>query len=832
MNNERNQLKDELKDRLKRSISAESLANYIAQKTGEPINRTHDGFRVGKNNGISISQKDDCALVNAFNGHIKNGDVFSVVADFHGLDKDKDFPQVLELTCNEFDMPYSPIIHEVQPESKPEPLNQDQKDVYNQFMKSHWECLKAGLECESCQRLFKERGLDPFKITNFDNVGYAEKPIDCVRYGTDKNHDTPTRLNYQIPANSLVFRDNKQIKVITFDKTGHRSKDKQIQQLISGAGSCHWIAAKIEQTDVYLCEGETSAIALLFQGLNAIPLKCEGDGVSIATQIARDGHRLILAYDNDKTGRGLTEKAFRCLSAPAPIDISGLWSGDGFQDGADPNDYTTKHKLDNIQELITAEINRQSPKDTTPIDRNDKDAIRKIEQYFLAKSENNQTECQKRAMNDSVVGGFIKLVDPYAMRSYAPVACIVSYAMAMLAKYRIEYAGASYPRIINLVAKSCTGKDWILGTDYHSNGLCEQLNKNAWIDAGMSANASITGNGMSLDAFLWAANDANKNKVRVRFWPEMGNAQTRGYGQSERSGSIGNFDMQLCYGKIHKPQTKAEQRDLKEYANEYPYNAFEVRAFQDINGAKVVAPRMQGAGEARREFWFYMSNPKDEPIFTDKNASLLDNAIQQCAFTPDNNNKAYAILNENVLGHAGFNDQQSGVIKVDSNNDSYWAVYDTLLETITNEYFRADKFELTRNKFGYCVGLSAGLHGRTTPIDDDYWIGGYFVECLANSLDAILECAPGVDDPESIKTKIVERVKSAGLRGVRADKLSFDQKALDELCDKITTKDGVCFGNNSIIQYRLNAKRQRIYFHVDFVKDAEQKNPDLKFPTQ
>ena len=463
--------------------------------------------------------------------------------------------------------------------------------------------------------------------------------------------------------------------------------------------------------------------------------------------------------------------------------------------------------------------------------------IRSIQAYFASlQAPERLTPCMKRLYSDTLFGETIRDLDPFGMRSYAPLACICAYGMARLARYEID--SHSNPKIINFVAKSGGGKDWILGTHLRSKSLYKHLLKEPEICAEYSSNASVTGNGLSLEAFRWAAAESENGapRARVCFRPEFGNSATRGYGSDERAGSIANYDISLDYGEIKKPCTKGDLKDLKDFKSSYPYMGIEIRAYQDSNGAKSLRTRYaSGCGEGRRELSFWISNPTEHAACKDEYAPIWEQALKSSAFTTGGCERAFTRLSKAALQAvpvaAQYDEEPRSEIKIDTLCAHYMDVYRELLKTVQNAYFRADKCALIRDRLQFLTAISAGLHGRIAAAEDDYWIAGAIVEALANSMDAIMEAEGAVDDTSSIKRKIVERVESSGIRGVRDDKLSYDRKALDELCGAHFDKEGnVYFDLDAPLIYRLNPQRHRVYFAAQYAKQIDQERPELRSP--
>lgn len=431
------------------------------------------------------------------------------------------------------------------------------------------------------------------------------------------------------------------------------------------------------------------------------------------------------------------------------------------------------------------------------------DRARKIQEYFAERAEKTRTEAARRALDDPLVGGFVRAVDPYSMRQYAPAFCLIAWGIVALSHYDVMTTTGTTPtnpRIANIVARTSAGKDWTLGTHPKSRSLCAQLRETDGVAASVNADASVTGNGMSFAAYLWAADPDNGGKVRVTFWPEMGNAQSRGYGTAERAGSIGNYDMAINYGRISKPTNKSDQRKCEGLADEYPLKAAEIRAFQDTNGAKIAIARHRGAGEARREMWLYMDSPTADPACTDSNRIDFEQALKTSAFMPEACDRAYGELRRAALPFRPvpetFDGEARTRITVDVNDPRFRAVWDYLTgnpDRPINAFLAKDRHELLQDKLYYLAGMSAGLHGRYEANESDYWIAGYLCECLSDSMDRIM--AAGTDAPtddQSVRAQVLERVEMAGARGVYRKNLLriADKKTLDDLCGRYTLPDG------------------------------------------
>lgn len=822
------QSNDALKDAILRQFDEQALAYYISQRKGQDVKRFGSHFGIGAPKySIRTKTIDGVAKATEFNGEefeggYKSGNIFDWVGRLEP--NATEYRQKL-IICAEIagqaatgegiDSAFTDAERQER-KKETEPFEAARRKDYEKFKSKTIPLLIEGLNSRNFETVCKNRHFDPSKIATLRNIGFCVD--ETTVYLDNIKRVEPNRKHLTIRANSLVVwnDDDASFKALERDlETGDRLSEIQLP-----GANCEWMPfddETIAKADrLYFTEGETSAIALIFAMIDnapacAFPCKPTANNFKRIRKWAKT-KEIILAYDNDDSGRGRTKTALTL--APNAIDISQLWSGDDWKPGDDPNNFTMRCLSKNppvspgekisliIEELKKpkeqAESEHEESAEVGTAETIDVNDVEELKKHFLKKAENNDSVFAKVAMNDPVVGGFVELVDPFRMRSHAPIACMIAYAVACLSQY--IFGLYTQARIINIVSPSGNGKDWINGTDkgHVSKGLMYQLNKLPFIDADFNADASITGNGMSKSAFLYAANPENVGKVLVMFRPEFGNAQTRGYGQAERAGSIGAYDIALDYGVIKKPQNKADLKELKDYENEYEFNAVEVRSFQDINGAKVVAPRFRGSGEARREFWFYMASPEDDKsLFNIRNSHKADNFLKKYAFIPEETEKAYDLLRKNILPppkHASFDSDTScteSKITIDSESQEYENAFLGLLDVVTNTYYLERNGFLLKDKLKYCTALSAGMHGRTTAAPIDYQIGAYFTECLCDSLDKILEASGTVDDPDSEREQIIQRVREHGIRGVLKKNLSHNQKLLNELSGMGQTKDGL-----------------------------------------
>jgi hypothetical protein len=108
----------------------------------------------------------------------------------------------------------------------------------------------------------------------------------------------------------------------------------------------------------------------------------------------------------------------------------------------------------------------------------------------------------------------------------------------------------------------------------------------------------------------------------------------------------------------------------------------------------------------------------------------------------------------------------------------------------------------------------------------DYQIGAYFTECLCDSLDKIMDIAGTVDDPESERSRIMQRVRANGIKGVYQNRLTDNTKLLDELCGIAKTNDGnsVFMPGAPLVRCYM-AKKGKFYIAAEFVERAKKEHP-------
>lgn len=803
--NSRNTQKEQQKDEIKRACTPEKMARWIANETGEKANRSGRCWRVGKGGtggSIVISQDADGAVIfDHANADLK-GDVFEAVTYYRRC---KDFTEALRIAADEIAcMPlydHTEAAADGQNDRRAPQTAAERKPVYERFMERYKDALVSGLNSPAFERMMSARGLDASKIATLPRIGFALDDTGWI------NSPKAEIKGFKAVKNSIVVWNETDftIKALEIDeKTGKRSG--VIRQL----GSCHWIPFD-KQPDgaVYICEGETSAIALMFAGISgqipafAIPLKPEGDGEELIRQYAAKSKRIYLAYDNDAKGRELTETAKKI--APYAIDMSALWSGNEWTESADPNDFVKRYggeSGEKITEWIECqdkhtegegECQDKHTADTDAERKAAQDSIKTVDDvlaYFKAKNDARpHTECSVRFYNDELFGRFCYNLDPYGIRRFAPVANLVAYAVARLAKYR-KIAGKrilTEQRIINICGKTQSGKNWVLGLE-GSHALAYQLEKESDCYSVSQDNAQPTGNGLALYALNFAANDKNKGLVKVIIHPESGNALTQGYDAVKRTGSLSSFDIGLSSRRVDVPKTGTALKDFKDYNESYCFEGVCVRAFQNVNAQKVIIPRFAGGGESRRETWFAITHPINDDMCNNRNRQLFEDVLdysfdtEKCDCEFDNLRKRSLPFNPE---RDHFDDPPKDTIRIDTSCTAYRLVYETLLETVKNAYFRQDKCALICSQLQFMTALCAGLHGRYEANDDDYWCAGYIVEVLSRSLDMIAEWDNRPENTETLHAQLLGFVERAGAAGVRADsifrKFPDGKRALDEM---------------------------------------------------
>ena len=350
-------------EQVRTECAAAKVAQWIANETGKPLHKSGKEFRIGDNNGVSITQTPNGALVNSFDSSGLSGDVFDVIAQQRNVDK----AEALQIAAKEIANIQIDDTQPKKPKKRQADTIEDRKPIFSRFIRYYRKRLIDGLHSQVFEKMMEKRGLEASKIETLQGVGFAAEPVGWIN-GTD-----PNVCGLYICESSLVFWNETDCTILAIrldPETGKRkhkiekaidTKTKKPIELnpATQLGNCHWQPLKLSKPNVYLCEGETSAIALMFSGIQgeipaqAVPLKPEKCGENIILELAKSGKQIFLAYDNDNIGKGYTKKALALV--PSAIDISGLWRGEDWGDGTDPNDFVKKFG-EKSGELITAYI--------------------------------------------------------------------------------------------------------------------------------------------------------------------------------------------------------------------------------------------------------------------------------------------------------------------------------------------------------------------------------------------------------------------------------------------------------------------------------------------
>ena len=669
------------------------------------------------------------------------------------------------------------------------------------------------------KRLLGFRAFPNDLLERFENIGYAETTV------FDKTNEVKSiGESWVIKRNSLVFITKDDTGAVVGAKSMQYSEedgkrtgfagtygDFRFELIPNGAAADH----------VLVCEGETDTIAGALAGFHAVSEKM------LNVESLDKSKIYLICLDTDDAGNKetntLIEKmqnaGLECYDIRSKVlheeqDLNDVW-----RDTWNANSGNEDETRTVIHELIENAARAIIPKKEVVFMDKDNPTDEEIIAYCKRKFDDNASLFAKAAYNDDVIGTFMKAVDPYHMRGFAPVFCVLVWGIATLANYRIE--ADTNPKIVNLVASTSAGKDWILGTlksPMQSPSLYYQLQKIPGIVLDKSVSIG-TGEGRQLEAFNFAKNPDNRGKIYGRFCTECGNTISRGYGYEDRAASIGNYDMALCDRSINKPNAKKDLKELEGYENEYAFNGFEVRAFQNTNAAKVLLTRFEGAGEARREIWIYIPGQWEvlDGLCSDKGLPGFKR-MRAKVFTEEQCNAAFEMLSFHGLPLNPTDERFDGVCDDKIKTGFYDSpiakqVYDTLIDTVQTGLLRQDRGNLIHDRLQFFAGLSAGLHGRRVAEDVDWMIGGYFVECYAKSIDMILSNDETPIDPASVYAKITERIEYGAANGKRIDR--DDPQVIERLR-----------GAGSICVFR--DKKHKYAVATAYVNDALKAHPDWK----
>lgn len=334
-------------DEVRRRIDARMLADYAGEVYGNEPARVGSEWRIGKGHrsgpgsGFTVSEKDGKVVWKDYSTG-DGGNVFDFVwqAEMEGTGKapkDHRFGDVVAQTVKVFCLDPADV-------EKPTRRRRDaacdftaqevadvaakqaeRAKAYEHFCAVYWPRLRADASGENCAAWLAKRGLPGDMLTRCEDVGWAARKVcDAV----------------EIPAHTLVVRDPRThtLKYIPMKADGGRTDGAR--HYPAGGSACVWRPWETEPDggDMYVTEGETSALALMACGLAAIPVKPDKEGEAVLRDLAKR-HRIILAYDNDgdekSKGRKYANDALKIV--PDALNLAPR-----FDEGDDPNDFVKK----------------------------------------------------------------------------------------------------------------------------------------------------------------------------------------------------------------------------------------------------------------------------------------------------------------------------------------------------------------------------------------------------------------------------------------------------------------------------------------------------------
>lgn len=285
-------------------VSAEFLAQYIAQATGSTVKRDGNGYRVGHNRGISVSMKNGVAIWHDFTTEIGGTFVEAVyVFEKGGADSQippTDYPAVLESAARTLSIPL-PVQQQPIIESEKPAVTDDEKIAQIAVIKErYYSKWQEGLKCEAAQNILNKRGINPLLIDT-THIGYTERSIFSWGSKTPKIDDAFIFWNPDFTA----------FKTMRFDhETGHRVKETFGTMTFCAQSGDYFFSPDgvTEGESITLVESEFDALLLKSYGIPSIALKVTPNN---ANKIRFDA--TFLLYDNDDAGDGFTKKAKSCI---------------------------------------------------------------------------------------------------------------------------------------------------------------------------------------------------------------------------------------------------------------------------------------------------------------------------------------------------------------------------------------------------------------------------------------------------------------------------------------------------------------------------------------
>ena len=306
------------------SFSVEGLALYIAERKGENARPIKGGaeWQVGNKAGSNSMHVRLCngkAVATDWASDGRQKDAIDWIMELEGIrDVGEAARRAMEISGMRCDAPRAP-----QPQPDPQPAPQP-------LPTATFAMLRRGIDEADFVSWTQLRHLSMDTIRQLPGIGYWPRKAATMCTG---------RLT--IYPHSVVFWGNggAWAKAIPLGDDGYRDRDRTRHVTTHGSGQWLPCTPSIAHPLV-VTEGETAALALMSCGIQAMPIKPDGDGMARIKGYIEAGHSLYIGYDADEAGRGFAADVARAF--PQIPDISRLWQCGKKPNGEtdpDPNGY-------------------------------------------------------------------------------------------------------------------------------------------------------------------------------------------------------------------------------------------------------------------------------------------------------------------------------------------------------------------------------------------------------------------------------------------------------------------------------------------------------------
>lgn len=307
------------------SFSVEALAQYIAARRGETARPIKGGaeWQVGNKAGGNST-------------HVRMANGKAVATDWAQDGRQRDaIDWIMELECIR-DVGEAARrameIAGVRPEAPaPATRPQTQTKTAAPLPAATLAMLRRGIDDVELAQWCNLRGLALDAVRGIDGVGYWGSRCATMCVG-----------GLVIPPRTVVFWNagGAWAKAVPLGADGYRDRVDKTRH-ITTHGTGQWIPREpVMRFPIILTEGETSALALISCGFQAIPGKFQGESAARIKDMAARGFSIFLGYDANDAGKKFADAVRAEL--PQAMDISRLWQCGKRPNGEpdpDPNGY-------------------------------------------------------------------------------------------------------------------------------------------------------------------------------------------------------------------------------------------------------------------------------------------------------------------------------------------------------------------------------------------------------------------------------------------------------------------------------------------------------------